>query len=327
MNRLFLADDPEKLYQCYSQEHRKDSLVLSSDAFFQQEAGFPQVEYLFSTWGMPPFTEAQIFQYLPNLKAVFFAGGSVKYFADPFFLCGVRVFGGWQANALSVAEFLTGQILLANKGYFQLHRRYQQGGYDNAKDYCRHFPSNHRPKVGFLGFGAVTRATLGLLYPFSFDLYVHSDFITAGEAQEWGVSQVDLPELFETCHTISNNLASVPGNIHKINEKILSKMGDYTTFINTGRGSQVNMEDLTQVLQKKPTCTALLDVTDPVEPLPAGHPLFDLPNVFITPHIAGSMSNELLRLGGSMISEYQTLIQGGTPSQEITRDMLTTSWR
>lgn len=321
MNHLFLADQPEKLKDCYTQAQRGDSPLVSSQDFFKDPSPYVDTEYLFSTWGMPTFTEAEILKFLPQLKAVFFAGGSVKYFADPFIFCGVRVFSGWQANALAVAEFLVGQILLANKGYFQLHSRYEQEGFQAASHYCQQFSGNHRAKVGFLGYGAVTQATLRLLCPFSFDIYLYSNDITPQQAEAQGISLAPMADVFRKCQVISNNMASIPKNIRKINHQVLSQMGDYSTFLNIGRGSQVNMPDLIQVLQEKPTCTALLDVTDPEEPLPPGHPLFQLPNVAITPHIAGSVGQELFRLGEYLFQDYEALLEGGPVYHEVTKDM------
>lgn len=65
-------------------------------------------------------------------------------------------------------------------------------------------------------------------------------------------------------------------------------------LINTARGPLVDTEALTAHLVSG-RIDAVLDVTDP-EPLPADHPLWDLPNVFITPHLAGAQGNEV---GGS----------------------------
>jgi phosphoglycerate dehydrogenase-like enzyme len=58
--------------------------------------------------------------------------------------------------------------------------------------------------------------------------------------------------------------------------------------------------------------SAVLDVTEP-EPLPADSPLFRLPNVFLTPHVAGSLGNELERLGLTVVEELERLVAGEAP--------------
>ena len=74
-------------------------------------------------------------------------------------------------------------------------------------------------------------------------------------------------------------------------------------FINTGRGRQVNEMDLVEVLEKNDTITAVLDVTFPEPPL-EGHAFYKLKNVILTPHIAGSMSCEVARMGDYMLDEF-----------------------
>ena len=69
-------------------------------------------DYLFSTWGMPKFTEDEIARCFPRLKAVFYAAGTVQAFARPFLNRGIRVFSAWAANAVPVAEYTIAQILL-----------------------------------------------------------------------------------------------------------------------------------------------------------------------------------------------------------------------
>ena len=95
-----------------------DEVVLSADLEENRER-LAKTVYLFSTWGMPPLTEAQIREYFPSLKAVFYAAGSVQHFARPFLNCGVKVFSAWAANGVPVAEYTVAQIVLAGKGFFQ----------------------------------------------------------------------------------------------------------------------------------------------------------------------------------------------------------------
>ena len=84
---------------------------------------FARTRVIFSSWGMPALTEAQIAAHFPNLEAVYYAAGTVQYFARPFLKRGVRVFSAWAANGVPVVEFTVAQIVLAGKGYFQSLRR------------------------------------------------------------------------------------------------------------------------------------------------------------------------------------------------------------
>jgi phosphoglycerate dehydrogenase-like enzyme len=87
-------------------------------------------------------------------------------------------------------------------------------------------------------------------------------------------------------------------------------MRDGATLINTARGSLVDTEALIGHLRAG-RLYAVLDVTEP-EPLPAGSALWELPNTFLTPHIAGSHGNELARMGDCVIDELERFL-GGRP--------------
>jgi phosphoglycerate dehydrogenase-like enzyme len=81
------------------------------------------------------------------------------------------------------------------------------------------------------------------------------------------------------------------------------------SFINTARGAVVNEADLIAVLREREDLFAVLDVTYPEPPAPDS-PLFDLPNVLLTPHIAGSLNNECRRMGRTMVEELGRWLRG-----------------
>jgi len=94
-------------------------------------------------------------------------------------------------------------------------------------------------------------------------------------------------------------------------------------FINTGRGAQVIEEDPIRALKEQPDRTALLDVTYP-EPPEKDSPLWTMENVFLSPHIAGSMNNEVSRMGKYMADEYEALATGKACQYEVTLQILET---
>ena len=100
-------------------------IIQSAAMFREHREGLRDTEVIFTTWGMPSLTPADL-GLLPNLKAVFYAAGSVKGFAQPFLEAGVRVVSAWRANALPVAEFTLAHILLAGCGYFRNVREYRR---------------------------------------------------------------------------------------------------------------------------------------------------------------------------------------------------------
>ena len=89
----------------------------------------------------------------------------------------------------------------------------------------------------------------------------------------------------------------------------LATMKAGATFINTARGAIVREAEMIDVLQARPDLLAVLDVTYP-EPPVGGSPLYSLPNVILTPHIAGSLDTECQRMGQIVVDELQRYLAG-----------------
>jgi phosphoglycerate dehydrogenase-like enzyme len=124
-----------------------------------------------------------------------------------------------------------------------------------------------------------------------------------------GVEKCTLERLFSECPVISNHLANNAQTRGLLDYQLFSRMGPYASFINTGCGAQVVEADLIRALKEEPGRCALLDVTDP-EPPEQGHPFYSMDNVFLTPHIAGSMGNEVARMGAYMLEALNSYLSG-----------------
>lgn len=284
-------------------------------------------EIAFSTWGMPAFTVEQIKAWMPNLKALFYGAGSVQGFGAQFIDAGVRLFSAWGANAIPVAQVSVSQIILANKGFYQSaviaredRRRAQIEG--------NQYPGNYAVSVGLLGAGMIGRLVIQGLQkmqdaPGEIDILVFDPFLPDQKATELGVRKTTLEEIFETCQTVSNHLANKKEIEGIVNYDLFRRMPRNATFINTGRGAQINEKDLYRALTEEPLRAAVLDVTYP-EPHAEGDPLFLLPNVFHTPHLAGSIGRECARHAAYMIEEARRMLAGEPVRFEVSRDMLAT---
>lgn len=278
-----------------------------------------EVEVIFATWGMWELSPAQL-ELLPNLKAVFYAAGTVRYFAHPLLKRGILVASSWQANAIPVAEFTLAQILLANKGYWCNQREYQEReDYDAFRG-----RGNYGATVVILGAGQIGQRVVEMLRPFSLRVVVFDPYLKAKTADHMGVEKIEsLAHAFEIGDVVSNHLADLPATQGLIKGAHLDLMPANSTFINTGRGRTVNHDELLAVFSKRSDLTALLDVTDP-EPLPLTHPLRSLPNVHLTSHIAGSIGEEVGRMGQMAVEEFERFCAGESLRYGITPDMLET---
>lgn len=282
-----------------------------------------EVAYAFSTWGITALTENEIAALLPNLKAVFYAAGTVQAFARPFMKRGVAIFSAWGANGVPVAEVTVAEIILANKGFFQTMHR---GGspvwheHDRAKPH----PGNYGTNVGIIGAGMIGTLVIEKLRDYRLNVKVFDPFLSDERARALGAEKVgSLPELFASCHVISNHLANNPHTVNMIDRRCFDSMADNAVFINTGRGQQVVEADMIAALTEKPTRTAVLDVSWP-EPPAEGSELYTMDNVILTPHTAGSIGDEIKRMGEYMAAEFQAFYSGAPTRYRVTEKMLET---
>ena len=326
MKAIFLANYKGNIDYVYAQENidRVASLCdIEKDKVYTEEeiladpTPFKDVEYIFSTWSMPGGGQIKLIDYLPNVKAVFYAAGSVRYFANEYFEKGVRIFSAYAANAIPVAEFTVGQILLANKGFFQSSVLAKAGQHDKAGEISRARVGNYGANVGIIGAGMIGRKVIELLKPYKLNILVYDIFMTEEQAKAMGVKKCSLEEIFSTCHVVSNHLANVPATQGVLKKEHFESMMQYATFINTGRGAQVCEDDMADVLEAREDLCALLDVTIQ-EPPVEGSKLYTLSNVFLSPHIAGSQGWEVRRMAELVIDEFEHYLNGEPTPYEIT---------
>ena len=277
-----------------------------------ENGSLKEVEVLFSTWGFPRLDDAQLAK-MPNLKAVFYAAGATDGFARPCFARGIKVFSAWRANGIPVAEFCLGQILLGLKGYFRTSRMFKSPD-AKARQYAG--PGIYGETVVLIGIGAVSTKLKELLQAFNVKVIM----IPSPEKER----TMSLAEAFSIAQVVSNHLPDRDDNVGVLNGALFRSMRPGAVFINTGRGRQVNEPELIQVLEEREDLTALLDVTFP-EPPVAGSKLYTLPNVRLSPHIAGSLNDEVHRMSKYMIEEYRRFASGEPCLYEVQESMLLTS--
>ena len=136
MRAIFLCEKSDQIFKVYDpqtvcalqEQVEIEKRIYTKGEILADPASFADVRFVFSTWGMPQFTEDEIKACLPSLLCVFYGAGTVQAFARPFLNCGVKVFSAWAANAVPVAEMTVAQIILANKGYYLTSRIFHAEG-------------------------------------------------------------------------------------------------------------------------------------------------------------------------------------------------------
>jgi phosphoglycerate dehydrogenase-like enzyme len=230
------------------------------------------------------------------------------------------VVSAWAANGVSVAEFCLAQILLACKGYFRNtrdcrdpHTRQQQRPF--------HGPGVYGETVAVIGAGQIGRNLIRLLKPFRLRIAVVDPTLSEPEADALNVTRVSMEDAFARAFVVSNHLPNLPELQRVLDGRLFESMRQDATFINTGRGAQVNEAELVDVLRRRPDLMALLDVTDP-EPPPPGSPLYTLPNVQLSSHLAGAHDDEVVRMADTVIEEFARWRNGEPLRHAVSPDML-----
>lgn len=335
MKAIFLANykgNIDYVYPKETQQRIKSLVDIDLDKVYCQEdleanpGAFDEVEYIFSTWSMPGGSEEKdnFARFFPNAKALFYAAGSVKYFAKHYLDRNIKIFSAFAANAVPVAEFSVAEILLANKGYYQSMQAYKnKEAYKLAGDISRAHMGNYATNVGIIGAGMIGKKVIELLKPYKLNIKIFDVFVDEARAKELGGEKVNtLEELFATCDVVSNHLANVPQTVGMIKGEYFEKMKKNGTFINTGRGAQVDEEGMLAALKNRPDVCAVLDVT--VEEPATNDDFYNLDNVFLTPHIAGSQGNEVARMSEMIVDQFENMLNGKPTQYEVTEQMLAT---
>ncbi|SDP36650.1 Phosphoglycerate dehydrogenase [Streptomyces sp. cf386] len=273
-----------------------------------------RTEVLITGWGCPRL-DADVLTVAPKLRAVLHAAGSVRsLIGDALWKAGVAVSSAVTGNALPVAEYTLAMILLAGKDTFTHRERFR-----TTHTYPTHSETaatgNVGRRIGVIGASRVGRRLLELLRPFDFTVLLHDPYVSATEAARLGAELLSLEDLLRHSDIVSLHAPDIPETYRMLDGDRLGLIRDGGVLINTSRGALIDPEALSDELVSG-RLYAVLDVTEP-EPLPAGSPLYHLPNVFLTPHIAGSLGNELERLGRIVVEELERVAGGGGLVHEV----------
>ena len=322
---LFLLDQAayDKLY---GEEQRRQirELVTIADPLQTQHSIqanpdlLQEIELVFSGWGCPHFS-AELLAHAPRLEAVFYGAGSIRHVvSEAFWERGIQISTAYQANDIPVSEFALAQILLSLKGYWHYVHSFRQ-----TRQWYEHLSAagGYGSTVGLISLGMVGRLLANKLKDYNLRVIAYDPYVSAETAAGLGVSLVSLEEVFQHADVVSLHTPWLPETEGMIRGAHFAALKPGATFINTARGAIVREDEMAAVLQTRPDVYALLDVTYPEPPQPDS-PLLKLPNVIITPHIAGPNSNECKRNGRYVVDELQRYLRGEPLHFGVTRQQI-----
>ena len=196
-----------------------------------------------------------------------------------------------------LAEWVVGAILAMQRGLVQSRDAQAQHKWDLIEP-----PELSGRRVVILGLGSIGTAIADRLRPFGVEV------IGVGRTAREGVRGLaDLDEVLRDAEILVNMLPQTSETTGLLDARRLSLLPDGALVVNAGRGRTIETAALVEELQGG-RIRAALDVTDP-EPLPPDHPLWGLPNVLISPHMAGDSPGSKIRafeLAGDQIRRFAT---------------------
>jgi phosphoglycerate dehydrogenase-like enzyme len=292
---------------------------LASDAAVVDLAGLhglEGVEVLVTGWGCPPL-DADALDRLPSLRFVAHAAGTVKgLVTDAFWERGLTITSAAAANAVPVAEFTFAAIVMLGKDVFGIRDRHRQArGTTSVVDPAS--VGNRGLRIGIIGASTIGRLVAERLRTLDVEVVVSDPYLDDAGASALGVVALGLDDLLATSDVVSIHAPALPSTHHLLDATALARMRDGAWLLNTARGSLVDTAALEAELVSG-RLNAFIDTPDP-EPLPAESPLYDLPNVVLTPHIAGSLGNEVGRMGELAVTEVERFVGGEAPLHPVTR--------
>lgn len=271
----------------------------------QLKARLPGAWGCITSWGAPSFTP-ELLAAADQLRIIGHAAGSVKALCWPHaFQRGIVVVNAASTIADSVAEFTLAVML-------SMLRDYQR--YDTAMKSGVLWPKRENihelygKRVGIISASMVGRRVIRLLAPFQTHILVYDPYLSQEEAAQMGVQRATLEKIMSTCDIISVHAPVTTETIGMISALHLRMIPDGALFINTARAAVVDYDALLRELQTG-RFRAALDVF-PEEPLPLDSPFRRLPNVLLTPHLAGLTVESRLRLVETVVDDFERFLQG-----------------
>ncbi|MFB9833920.1 2-hydroxyacid dehydrogenase [Actinoallomurus acaciae] len=208
----------------------------------------------------------------------------------------------------STAEWVVGGIIAAQREFPGFRDAQREGRWD------WHMTDALTDRtVVIVGYGSVGAAIERRLTPFE------TKIIRVARTARDGVHPVSaLPGILPEADVVVLIVPSTAETTGLVDKAFLARMKDGALLVNAARGTVVDAEALLDEVTGG-RLRAVLDVTDP-EPLPAGHPLWAAPGVFITPHVGGSTPASRRRIVALVRDQVRRLVTGEPPINVIKGD-------
>jgi phosphoglycerate dehydrogenase-like enzyme len=282
-------------------------------------AQLTQADVLMTTWHSP-FLRMVMLGTRPRVRLIAHCGGEVKSRMDEEIFDHITVTNAAEPMAVPVAEMALA-LMLTLVRRIPDYAAEMRAGVVRTNEYISHGEMVRGRKVGLIGFGRIGRAFARLVEPLGVELFVTDPGVSAETVAAYKGRLLGLDELLSSCSIVVLAAGLTPETRNLLDQRRLALIPDGTYLINVARGGLINMDALLAALRKG-RLTVALDVTDPLEPLPPDHELRRLPNVLLTPHIAGGGIELRRAMGAVAVEEVVRFCKGEQLENVVTREML-----
>ncbi|MEU5363887.1 hydroxyacid dehydrogenase [Streptomyces sp. NPDC005925] len=311
---------PEEMARLRATATLGDPVVVDDLGSADASRRLAEAEVLITSWGCPRLGD-DVLRAAPGLRAVLHAAGSVRgHVTDAVFDRGILVTTAADANAEPVAHFTLAAILWSFKKAPFLANDARRCRDDWSYVDGRGELGGVGRTVVIVGFSRIGSRLVRLLRDLDLARVLVVDPVADPAAVvAAGAEPATLADALPRADVLSLHAPALPATRHMIGAAELAALPRDAVLINTARGSLVDTAALEAACGAG--LHAVLDVTDP-EPLPADSPLYTLPNVMLTPHIAGSLGSEARRMSAMALTELERYAAGLPALAPITRQDL-----
>ncbi len=291
---------------------------LSTEQVLKDPTVLEQAEVIMTEWGSFRF-DSDLLGYLKNLEAVFYAGGAISgLVSEEFWDRGILISSAYGANAISVAQYTVSQILSCVKRIWSYSQATKEARDFVARD-TFYMPGTYNTTLGIISLGMIGWQVCKYIQAITeMKVIAYDPYVSKDQANAMNVELCSLEDLFRLSDVVSVHTPVRDETRGMISGQHLASMKKNSSFINTARGAIVQEKEMIEVLKVRPDILAVLDVTEPEPPVPDSE-LYDLENVILTPHIAGCMGPECIRMGRYMVEELERYVTGKKLKWQITR--------
>jgi (S)-sulfolactate dehydrogenase len=222
---------------------------------------------------------------------------------------GIAVCPATGANDLAVAEYVIAGVLMLLRGAYGASAAVAAGEWPRGRLIGREIAGR---RLGLVGFGGIAREAAKRATALGMTVLAHDPYVADDDPawQELGVARTGLEPLLASCDAVSLHVPLDATTRHLIDAAALGRMREDAVLINAARGGVVDEQALADALRGGRLAGAMLDVFE-TEPLPADSALAGVPNLILTPHIAGVTAESNVRVSARVAADIRRVLQPG----------------